>query len=109
MWQTIKSATNSPFMLTMSPAKGVGLSPLLGVWGNAYTCISAANVLTIVGYSLPPDDIEIRTLLRAGVHRGPKPPQVDIRNPAPDVHARIRTLIDRGANSDYARIAPLTA
>jgi hypothetical protein len=27
------------------------------------------GVLEVVGYSMPPDDIEIRTLLRAGVQR----------------------------------------
>jgi hypothetical protein len=42
-------------------------------------------VLEIVGYSMPPDDIEVRRLLRAGAQRGGGPSRILVRNPAPDV------------------------
>lgn len=100
-WQTIKGATKNPFMLTMTPGKADSLGPVLPLWEQAYRSISAAKTLEIIGYSMPEDDIEIRTLLRAGVLRGPSNPDIVIRNPAPDVHARIRELILRDTQSDY--------
>ena len=49
------------------------------VWRGAYGAISRAETLEIVGYSIPPDDIEIRTLLRAGLQRGRPFNQVVVR------------------------------
>ena len=63
--------------------------------------------LEIIGYSMPEDDIEIRTLLRAGVLRGPKNPEIVVRNPAPDVHVRVREMIDSGAESDYTSVSEI--
>lgn len=56
---------------------------------------------------MPPDDIEIRTLLRAGVERGDNLSEVIVRNPTPDVHDRIRRYLDRNVKSDYRGIAVL--
>lgn len=106
-WRTIKAATRDPFMLTMSPGKADSLGPLIPLWEDAYRAISAAERLEIVGYSMPDDDIEIRTLLRAGVQRGPQYPEIVIRNPAPDVHSRIRMLIHRDATSDFFPVEAL--
>jgi hypothetical protein len=94
-------------MLTMSPGKADSLGPLIPLWEDAYRAISAAERLEIVGYSMPDDDIEIRTLLRAGVQRGPQYPEIVIRNPAPDVHSRIRMLIHRDATSDFFPVEAL--
>ncbi len=55
----------------------------------------------IVGYSTPSDDIEIRTLLRAGIQRGDELDQVIVKNPAPEVHERVRRYLDRQVVSDY--------
>jgi hypothetical protein len=60
--------------------------------------------LEVVGYSMPPDDIEIRTLLRAGVQRGDDLDEVMVRNPSPDVHVRVRQYLDRHVESDYRGI-----
>ena len=57
-------------MITMARGKAGDLGPLRDVWRDAYGAVSRAQRLEIVGYSMPPDDIEIRTLLRAGVLRG---------------------------------------
>jgi hypothetical protein len=108
-WRTIKGATRDPFMLTMSPGKSEALGPLIALWESAYRAISAARALEIVGYSMPEDDIEIRTLLRAGVRRGPQDPDITIRNPAPDVHARLRALIHHEAESDYTPVPVLAS
>lgn len=105
MWQTIKGASLDPFMITMAPGKADALGPLLELWGAAYRAISAAETLEIVGYSMPQDDIEIRTLLRAGVLRGPSNPEVIVRNPAPDVHVRVREMISDGSVSNYTSVA----
>lgn len=107
-WRTIKGATANPFMLTMAPGKADSLGPVLKLWEHAYRSISAAETLEVIGYSMPIDDIEIRTLLRAGVLRGSTDPKIIIRNPAPDVHARIRELILRDTTSDYLPVPQIT-
>lgn len=106
-WQTIKGASSQPFMVTMSPGKADSLGPVLGLWANAYRGISSASNLEIIGYSMPHDDIEIRTLLRAGVLRGVTDPSVIVWNPAPDVHIRIREYVHGGAVSDYTSVPAL--
>lgn len=106
-WRTIKGATAEPFMLTMTPGKADSLAPVLELWEHAYRAVSAAETLEIIGYSMPEDDIEIRTILRAGVLRGPSDPRIIIRNPAPDVHARVRELILRNVESDYMPVVAL--
>lgn len=60
-----------------------------------------------IGYSMPDDDTEIRTLLRAGYERGTANPKVIVRNPAPDVHVRIRTQITNNILSDYSPVPPI--
>ena len=91
-------------MLTMAPGKAEALGPVLPLWSHAYRAISAAMRLEIIGYSMPEDDIEIRTLLRAGVLRGASDPTIVIQNPAPDVHTRVRELILRETVSEYLPI-----
>lgn len=107
VWREIKGATKNPLMLTMAPGKADSLGPLLPLWEQAYRSISAAKTLEIIGYSMPEDDLEIRTLLRAGVLRGTSSPDIVIRNPAPDVHTRIRELILRDTRSDYQPVPSL--
>ena len=58
----------------MARGKSGDLGPLTGIWKNAYSALSRARTLEIVGYSMPPDDIVIRTLLRAGALRPPSSP-----------------------------------
>lgn len=106
-WRTIKGAATDPFMLTMTPGKADALGPVLELWEHAYRSVSAADTLEIIGYSMPEDDIEIRTILRAGVLRGPANPVITVRNPAPDVHARVRELILRDVDSDYMPVPAL--
>ena len=98
-WQRIRSRSSNPWMVTMVTGKQDDLGPLLGIWRDAYRALNRAKSLKIVGYSMPPDDVEIRTLLRMGVRRGI--PELVVRNPAPDVHYRIRAYLDRSAESDY--------
>ncbi len=101
LWRTIKGAANDPLMLTMAPGKADALGPLLPLWGDAYRALSAAANIHVVGYSMPADDIEIRTLIRAGVLRGDADPDITVLNPAPDVHSRFRELISREIDSEY--------
>ena len=84
------------------------------MWEDAYYALSATRHLQIIGYSMPADGIEIRTLLRAGIARGSrrlKDPrgagaQVTVMNPDTQVHIRVRTLVSRAAVSDYGAFAP---
>jgi len=100
----IRSRAAVPHMATMAHGKSGELGPLRPLWRDAYGAISRAERLEVVGYSMPPDDIEIRTLLRAGVERGIDLNEVIVRNPTPDVHDRIRRYLDRNVQSDYRGI-----
>ena len=98
-WNQVRSRGRNPWMVTMVTGKQDDLGPLEGIWRDAYRALNRAESLKIVGYSLPPDDVEIRTLLRMGIRRGI--PELNVKNPAPDVHQRVRQYLDRGAQSDY--------
>lgn len=106
-WRKIKSRAEEPFMVTMARGKSGDLGPLIGIWKDAYTALSRARTLEIVGYSMPPDDIEIRTLLRAGAQRGSGPSRIIVRNPAPDVHDRLRRYLHRDVKSNYLPVNAL--
>jgi hypothetical protein len=92
-------------MVTMVTGKSDDLGPLREIWRDAYRALSRASTLEIVGYSMPGDDVEIRTILRTGIQRGPQNPRVVVKNPAPDVHHRVRAYLLRTAKSDYLPIA----
>jgi hypothetical protein len=94
-------------MVTMARGKAGDLGPLQDIWRDAYGALSRASHLEIVGYSLPSDDIEIRTLLRAAILRGDGPRRLVSRNPAPDVHERVWRFLSRGAEPNYQGIPPL--
>ena len=100
-WQRISGRTSEPFIVTMYRGKGAELAALSQVWKDAYDAISRAKVIELVGYSLPDDDLEIRTLLRAGLTRGNQKVAVTVRNPAPDVHVRFRQHVFRDLKSVY--------
>jgi hypothetical protein len=106
-WRLVSSRASEPHMVTMARGKSGDLGPLREVWRDAYGAISRARRLEIVGYSMPPDDIEIRTLLRAGVQRGHDLDEVVVRNPAPEVHVRLREFLDRGVTSEYRGVATI--
>jgi hypothetical protein len=103
-WSTISSRALDLHMVTMARGKGGDLGPLQGIWRDAYGALSRASHLEIVGYSLPDDDIEIRTLLRASILRGAGPARLVTRNPAPDVHERVWRFLSRDARPDYQGI-----
>jgi hypothetical protein len=103
-WRILRSRASEPHMVTMARGKAGDLGPLRSVWRDAYGAVSRARRLEIVGYSMPPDDIEIRTLLRAGVQRGDSLDEVVVRNPAPEVHVRVRQFLDRTIASEYRGI-----
>ncbi|HRE00437.1 MAG TPA: hypothetical protein PLV68_04005, partial [Ilumatobacteraceae bacterium] len=103
-WQRIKARAETPHIVTMATGKIDDLGPLEQVWRDAYSALSMAKELHIVGYSMPTDDTEIRTLLRAGVQRGTKRPTVLVRNPSPDVHERVRRFVLPAIWSDFSSI-----
>jgi hypothetical protein len=105
-WQFIKARTRRPLMVMMSQGKTTDFAPIKDMWADAYHALSASRQVELIGYSLPPDDIEIRTLLRAGVSRGNRQARVVVRNPEPGVHVRVRTYVSRTAASDYSAFQP---
>jgi hypothetical protein len=65
--------------------------------------------LTLRGFVwMPPDDIEIRALLRAGVQRGLGGQEIVVQNPSPDVHHRLRQYLDRDLTSTYEPVPSLS-
>lgn len=105
-WQRVSARAEVPHMVTMATGKIDDLGPLRQVWRDAYSVISMAKNLRIVGYSMPPDDTEIRTLLRAGVKRGTTDPTVHVTNPSPDVHDRVRRYVSAKITSNYSAVEP---
>jgi hypothetical protein len=103
-WSFLSSRALEPHMVTMVRGKSGDLGPLEPTWRDAYAAVSRARELEIVGYSMPDDDTEIRTLLRTGLQRGAQRPRILVRNPAPDVHDRVRRFLDHRAASDYRAI-----
>lgn len=106
-WSRISSRAAELHMVTMARGKAGDLGPLQDIWRDAYGALSRASRLEIVGYSLPDDDIEIRTLLRAAILRGEGPRHLVTRNPAPDVHERVWRFLSRDAKPNYQGIPPL--
>ncbi len=106
VWQRVRSRAREPWMVTMVAGKADDLGPLREVWRDAYRALSRASHLEIVGYSMPADDVEIRTILRTGIQRGGRAPTVVVRNPAPDVHYRVRAFLQRTARSEYLPVLP---
>lgn len=103
-WELLRDHMREPWVVTMVTGKSDDLGPLRKVWNASYRAVSAAKKLEIVGYSMPPDDVEVRTMLRAGIRRG-ELPEVHVRNPSPDVHARVRTYLARDATSDFMAVS----
>ena len=105
-WRRMKSRSLEPLMVTMSLGKSQQMTHLESVWRDAYSAISRARNLEVVGYSLPADDLEIRTLLIAGLRRGSEDATIVVRNPSPEVHERFRFFINRGIEADYQPVPP---
>ncbi|WP_439565374.1 SIR2 family protein [Microcella sp.] len=104
-WRQIRARTLAPHIVTMATGKSDELGPLKSTWRDAYSALSMAKEIEVVGYSIPPDDTEIRTLLRAGIFRGREDPILFIRNPSPDVHDRARKYLLRDIRSDYSSVS----
>lgn len=105
-WSDVKSRAREPWLVTMVSGKQDELGPLESVWRDAYSALGRARNVEIAGYSLPPDDVEVRTLLRAGMQRGATQPTVSIRNPSPESHARFRNLLKHDISSEYVGVPP---
>lgn len=106
-WQRIASRASDLHMVTMARGKAGDLGALREIWRDAYQAINRARRLEIVGYSMPEDDLEIRALLRAGIQRGQGPLDIVVRNPAPDVHQRLRQYLDHDLTPNYLAVPAL--
>lgn len=101
-----RSGFDEPMMATMAAGKDTYISDLTEMWDDAYWVLSRANRLDIVGYSFPPDDLELRTLLRvttrqpgqAGLAEGV---ELSVCNPSPDTHDRARSILGMDLTSSF--------
>ncbi len=88
----------------MASGKSETLSPLLHIWRDAYNAIGYARHFEVAGYSLPADDIEVRTLIGTGLKKGNDIKEITVRNPSPDVHHRFRSLVIPRVESNYRAV-----
>lgn len=101
-----RSGFDEPLMATMAAGKDTYISDLTDMWDDAYWVLSRADRLDIVGYSFPPDDLELRTLLRvstrqpgqAGLAEGI---ELSVCNPSPDTHDRARSFLGMDLASSF--------
>jgi hypothetical protein len=93
LWQTVTSRAREPWIATMATGKADALGPLTSIWRDAYNAIGYARHFEVTGYSLPSDDVEVRTLMRSGLKKGNELKKITVRNPSPDVHQRFRSLV----------------
>jgi hypothetical protein len=101
-----RSGFAEPLMATMAAGKDTFISDLQDVWDDAYWALSRAARLDIVGYSFPPDDLELRTLLRVTTRRPGQASlsedlDVYVCNPSPDTHDRARSFLGMDVHSSY--------
>lgn len=98
---------DEPLMATMAAGKEAFIADLGDIWDDAYWVLSRASWLDIVGYSFPPDDLELRTLLRVTT-RQPRQAglasdmELSVVNPSPDTHERARSFLGMEISSSYA-------
>jgi SIR2-like domain len=96
----------APLMATMAFGKQWSIAALESVWDDAYWSLSRARAISLVGYSFPDDDLEIRSLLRVTT-RKPSASELDpnvlieVVNPSPDAHDRARNALGGVALSDF--------
>lgn len=95
-----------PLMATMAAGKETFIADLSDLWDDAYWVLSRATRLDVVGYSFPPDDLELRTLLRVSTRQAGLAALNDklalfICNPSPDTHDRARSYLGMGVHSSF--------
>lgn len=95
-----------PLMATMAFGKGAQIDHIDNVWSDAYWALSRTATLQVIGYGLPADDLEIRTLLRVTSRRAGKSEiddgiSITIRNPSPAVHENARSILGSSIASVY--------
>jgi hypothetical protein len=95
-----------PIMATMAMGKHTSISALASVWSDAYWALCRSRDVTILGYSFPTDDLEIRSLLRVTTRKAgsaglPKDLNLLVVNPSPDAHDRARAFLGATVMSDY--------
>jgi hypothetical protein len=68
---------------------------LLGIWQAALEAMRVAERWVVVGYSLPPEDLAIRSLFMRASHARKSPPEVRLyeHGPQPEVLARYQLLL----------------
>jgi hypothetical protein len=84
----------SLMLVTPSYARDVREPNLLAIWTNALELLRISKNWIIVGYSLPPDDIDIRSMLIRAAQGRDHPPNLTVvlDRERPEVIARYRLL-----------------
>lgn len=71
-WVSVRDDPPEPMMITMGHGKGKAIAAepyrrIRNAWKQAAKFLARAQRLVIIGYSIPPDDIEARLLLRYAI------------------------------------------
>jgi hypothetical protein len=100
-------------LVAPSMVREVRDSNLLGIWQSALEALRTAAQWVIVGYSLPPQDVAIRSMLLRAYHARPRPPRVRVveRGKNREVEDRYRVLFpelvfDAGGVEGFVRRLP---
>jgi hypothetical protein len=103
----ILTGFKTPMMATMAAGKDQFISGAVKtIWSDAYWVLERSKRLDIVGYSFPPDDLELRSLLRLTTRKAGEAVMsenldVSVCNPSPDTHERARSLLGAGLSASY--------
>lgn len=84
----------SLMLITPSYVRDVREANLLTIWRNALELLRTSDNWVMVGYSLPPDDVNIRSMLMRAAQGRRRPPKVTVvlDRELPEVTARYQLL-----------------
>jgi len=101
-WETIRDKPEIPQMITMGHGKGKTIAReayerIWERWEQADRFLSRAHKIVIIGYSMPPDDVEARLLLRSAIWQHKKQfghePTVKVIDPCEKTIDRIEATL----------------
>jgi hypothetical protein len=117
-WERLHERSLAPIMFTMGYGKTRGMAEwprFRKIWQPAACTLARAKKITIIGYSMPRDDLEVRLLLREAIclhkERYGDLPSIENVNPCKTARDRFREAVGREAvspdcKSDTGRFQP---
>lgn len=112
-WDRLNERFLAPILFTMGYGKTRAMAKRIRIrktWQPAAWALARAAHIVFIGYSLPPDDLEVRLLLREAMclhrERYSTWPRVTVIDPCPDVQRRYREALLDEAEAKQERFSP---